>query len=180
MSRAKNMPHSLSKKPVIHVHQGEYFISGSRPVVARTVLGSCVAVIMYDPELKLGAMNHGVMPRSASCVGRRCGDSAYFVDSATELIHRELLQAGADHFRLVVKVFGAASVLSLDRGNQGFRMGCENREAVLDTLRQLGLEAYRIDLGGERGRKLVFDTRTGDVWVKKLVRNGGCREVGHE
>jgi chemotaxis protein CheD len=180
MSRAGNMPHSLSEKPVIHVHQGEYFISGSRPVVACTVLGSCVAVIMYDPELKLGAMNHGVMPRSATCVGRHCGDSAYFVDSSTQLIYKELLQAGADSSRLVVKVFGAASVLSLDRGEQGFRMGCRNREAVLDTLRQLGLEAYRIDLGGERGRKIVFDPHNGDVWVKKLVRNGGCQEVPHE
>lgn len=165
---------------VVHLRQGEYFLSDSRPAVVCTVLGSCVAVTMYSPELGIGAVNHGVLPHRASCQSHRCGEVGYFVDSSTELIYREMLWAGADPGRLQVKAFGAARVLCTGQGSEGFRVGPQNTVAVLDTLSRLGLEASTCDMGGERGRKLFFDTSTGDVWVKKLVRNKGSREVRHE
>mgnify|MGYP000099501504 CR=1 FL=1 len=180
------MDHSLqtssicSKTPLIHLRQGEYFVSDTRPALACTVLGSCVAVTMYAPELNLGAMNHGVMPRSASCVRRGSGNTAYFVDSSTELIYGEMLRAGADPDRMEVKVFGGAGVLCTGRGGEGFRVGPKNIVAVLESLSRLGLEAIKSDLGGERGRKLFFDTSTGEVWVKKLSSNSVAREVRHE
>ncbi len=168
-----------SEAPLIHLRQGEYFVSDSRAAVVCTVLGSCVAVTMHAPELGIGAMNHGVLPYRASFQGHRRGEAGYFVDSATELIHGEMLRAGADPGRLEVRVFGAARVLCTGRGGEGFRVGPQNSVAVLETLGRLGLEALTVDLGGERGRKLVYSPRTGETWAKELVRNGDSGEERH-
>jgi chemotaxis protein CheD len=164
---------------VVHLGQGEYFLSDSRPAVVCAVLGSCVAVTMHAPELGIVAVNHAVLPHRDSCQSHRCGEVGYFVDSSTELIHGEMLRAGADPDRLQIKAFGAARVLCTGQGCEGFRVGPQNSVAVLETLSRLGLEAITCDMGGERGRKLVVNSRTGDVWVKKLVRNGDSREVRH-
>ena len=169
----------LAGVPVIHVRQSEYFVFDAQPAVACTVLGSCVAVTMHSPELGLGAMNHGFLPLSAHFRNKTLRHPGFFVDTSTELILDEMLKAGADPGRLEVKVFGAASVLCPGHLDQGFRVGSQNEAAVVQTLNRLGLETMRADLGGVRGRKLVFHPHSGDVWIKKLSPNGESREVNH-
>lgn len=170
----------LPEVPVVHVRQAEYFVSDSRPAVVCTVLGSCVAVVMHSPELGIGGISHGFLPRSASFRNNMLWHQGHFVDSSTELLLGEMLRAGADPDRLEVKAFGAASVLCPGNGDDGFRVGPRNEAAVLETLSDLGLTAVRTDLGGVRGRKLIFHPHTGNVWVKKLCSNSKSLEVGHE
>ena len=166
--------------PLIHLRQGEYFVSDFRPAVVCAVLGSCVAVTMYSSELGIGAVNHGFLPCSVRFRNENLRHPGHFVDTSTELLLEEMLRSGADRSRLEVKAFGAASVLCPGYGEEAFRVGSQNEAAVLETLNKLGLKAIRTDLGGERGRKLVFHPHTGDVWVKKLFPNGNSLEVGHD
>lgn len=137
-----------------------------------TVLGSCIAVTMYAPDLRQGGMSHAVLPYSGNRSGYMARKTAYFVDPSTELIYTEMLRIGADPSRIEVKVFGGASVLCPGEYGDGFNVGQKNAEAARNALNRLGMEACKLDLGGERGRKILFDPSQGDVWVKKLRHNG--------
>ena len=180
MSHITSYAEHLPASPVLHLRQGEYFISGSRPVPVCTVLGSCVAVTMHAPDLGLGGMSHAVLPHGGIGSGSKPGREGYFVDSSTELLYAEMLRAGADPARIEVKVFGGGNVLCPGEGEDGFRVGLKNVQAAREALYRLGLVASKMDVGGPRGRKIVFEPCTGVVWVKKLRRAGIPTEVGHE
>jgi chemotaxis receptor (MCP) glutamine deamidase CheD len=140
----------------ISLYVGEVAAS-QLPVVLDTLLGSCVAVCLYDPVLRAGGMNHILLP---SCrVGDRnprCGIHAM------ELLINELMKLGGERRRFVAKAFGGANVL------QGIKMppvGEGNARFVREflALEKIPLVAER--MGGTHAVHLYFHTDTGKVTV---------------
>ena len=66
----------------------------------------------------------------------------------------------------MAKVFGGACVLGAV--THARRLGEENAALALDLLAQAGIPVLDRDVGGERGRKLVFVSDEGTAWVKLL------------
>lgn len=133
-------------------------VAASRaPVVLDTLLGSCVAVCMFDPVLRAGGMNHILLPNCrAGDKSPRCGVHAM------ELLINEVMKLGGDRRRFVAKAFGGASVLP------GIRMpsiGGGNAEFVRQflALEKIPLVAER--LGGNHAVHLYFRTDTGKATV---------------
>ncbi len=93
------------RKNRVTLYIGE--VAASRtPVVLDTLLGSCVAVCMYDPVLRAGGMNHILLPKCrVGDINPRCGIHAM------ELLINELIKLGGDRRRFVAKAFGGASML---------------------------------------------------------------------
>ena len=127
------------------------------PVVLDTLLGSCVAVCMYDPVLCVGGMNHILLPSCrAGERNPRCGIHAM------ELLINEVMNLGGDRRRLIAKAFGGANVL------QGLRVppiGDANAKFVREFLatERIPLAAER--LGGNHAVHLYFHTDTGKATV---------------
>ena len=146
----------------VYLHPGHVFAT-VEPASVTTILGSCVAVCVFDPQRGVGGISHFILP-SAAGSGT---PSARFADVAFRDLISQVLGLGGDAAGLEAKVFGGASVLD-HRPSARPRLADENvRQAV--TL----LEAERIpivarDTGGLRGRKLIFHTDTGTAWVKHL------------
>ena len=92
-----------------------------------TVLGSCVAACIRDPLLKLGGMNHFLLPDGN--VGD--GAPARYGSYAMELLINDLLKRGANRKRLEAKVFGGANVL---KGFTSNPVGTRNAEFVRQYL----------------------------------------------
>ena len=81
-----------------------------------TVLGTCVAVCLYDPVNKIGGMNHILLPGKASKDKQYM--TSHYSNGGMQLLLNNVLQHGADRRNLVAKVFGGASVLdAIDDGN---------------------------------------------------------------
>jgi chemotaxis protein CheD len=77
-----------------------------------------------------------------------------------------VLRAGASRAGLVAKVFGGASVIgALARGR---RLGDENAALALRILEEARIPVLDHDVGGSRGRKLVFFADVGTAWVRQL------------
>jgi chemotaxis protein CheD len=76
-----------------------------------------------------------------------------------------LLAAGARRGELRAKVFGGSSVLSAFRQRN---LGHENASLALRLVGEAGVEVVEQDLGGQRGRKLIFHTDDGTAWVRAL------------
>jgi len=127
------------------------------PVVMNTLLGSCVAVCLYDPVLGAGGMNHILLPTcQAGDKSPRCGIHAM------ELLINELMKLGGDRRKFIAKAFGGANVLP------GIRMpsvGDGNASFVREFLvtERIPLVAER--MGGNHAVHLYFWTDSGKATV---------------
>jgi chemotaxis protein CheD len=144
------------------LHPGMIFFAGRDPHEVTTVLGSCVSVCLWDRRLETGGMNHYILPlwNGEGLPSPRYGNIAI----------RKLIEAlyafGCERKTLMAKVFGGASLMN--NRNQILNVGERNILLAADLLEEEGISVVGLDVGGSSGRKLIFDTRTGVVKVKKL------------
>ncbi|HYF40991.1 MAG TPA: chemoreceptor glutamine deamidase CheD [Ramlibacter sp.] len=130
-----------------------------------TVLGSCVSTCLWDPLLRIGGMNHFMLPGEPTGTAAPWALPARFGVYAMEVLINRMLRLGADRARLVAKVFGGARVL---QGFQTMDVGARNSEFVMDFLREEGISVLAKDLLGVSPRKIHFFPATGKVQMKKL------------
>jgi chemotaxis protein CheD len=141
----------------VYLHPGQVY-TASHAALVSTVLGSCVAVCLWDPSARIGGMNHYLLP---SGKGPR-----YCNEAMTQLLD-EMTARGAFVARMVAKVFGGACVIP---GFSGERkaIGTQNAEAARQFLNAHSIPVRADQTGGLRGRKLLFHTGTGQAYVKEI------------
>jgi chemotaxis protein methyltransferase CheR len=137
------------------------------PAVIKTVLGSCVAACLYDPETGVGGMNHFSLPGAGEE-----GASARYGAYAMELLVAAIVKAGGDRSRLRAKVFGGAKVL--DVASEQLNVGARNAEFVLRYLADEGFPVAGQCLGGTRGLMVRFRPHTGQALARPLA----ARDLG--
>ncbi len=144
----------------IYVHPGQLAVS-AEPAAITTVLGSCVAVCLFDPVTRVGGLNHFLLPLH---VERE--RSARFGSVAVPLLIEELRKLGANRAALQAKVFGGGSIITAFR--RGGALGDENVTLALRLLAEAGIPVLDKDVGGQAGRKVIFHTDDGTAWVRCL------------
>jgi chemotaxis receptor (MCP) glutamine deamidase CheD len=126
-------------------------------VVLDTLLGSCVAVCLFDPLSRIGGMNHILLPYGREGeTTPRCGVHAM------ELLINEIMKLGGERRRFIAKAFGGAAVL---RGTRLPPIGEQNANFVRRFLvdEQIPLVAER--LGGDHAVHVYFHTNSGKATV---------------
>jgi chemotaxis protein CheD len=136
----------------------DYAIS-DEPLAIVTLLGSCVAACLYDPMLRVGGMNHFMLPDGEADTG-----NARYGAHAMELLINALHTRGARRARLLAKVFGGGNVL------RGFHdpIGSRNARFVLDYLDAERIPVQASDLGDIHPRKVAFFVQSGRTLVRRL------------
>lgn len=142
---------------------GDYFAS-SQDLVIDTVLGSCVAVCLYDPGKKIGGMNHILMPFNPDI--NKYNASARYGINAMELLINAIMRLGGNRKKMVAKTFGGANLLMT--GSRENDVGARNVEFVVDFLRAEKIKILGSDFGGHDSRKIFFRIATGEVFLKRL------------
>ena len=134
----------------------------AEPTLITTVLGSCVAVTLWDSLQRRGGVNHFVLPHNTpERVGTRYGEMAM-----AQLVDR-MVDMGAKPRSLQAKVFGGAGVLVL--GGEHGSVGAANVALALADLSRRRIPVMACRTGGKRGRLLIFDTATGEAFVRRLA-----------
>jgi chemotaxis protein CheD len=105
-------------------------------------------------------MNHFLLPEGPP-------RSARFGKSAVPLLIERVLELGARRSQLKAKVFGGACVLEAFRAGAQ-TLGVRNVEVAREQLRSDEIRVVAEDVGGDLGRKLVFDVQTGSAWVRAI------------
>jgi chemotaxis protein CheD len=151
-----------SHLPHVFLKPGELFLSRD-PAIVTTVLGSCVSITFFEPARRLGAMCHVMLPSGPIDEGFK------FLDSTLGYMVNKIDGMGIRPAACEVKMFGGADVL-LPREFQGSRLsvGCQNIQEARRGLDALGIVPKASDVGGKHGRKLFFNSQTGDVFLKML------------
>ncbi len=143
---------------------GEYYVTG-RDMVLVTVLGSCVAACIRDPERKVGGMNHFMLPDSNGDPHNPYSASARYGTYAMEILVNQLIKLGARKSSLEAKVFGGGRVMkAMSLTNVGER----NAEFVLDYLRVEGIRLVAQDLLDVFPRKVYYFPDSGRALIRRL------------
>lgn len=155
----------------IYLQPGEfYFGSGEKRV--RTVLGSCVAITMWHPKLKIGGICHYLLPLKPivpiqNSFARQL-DGKY-ADGAIEMFMSELRKSGTKPSEYVVKLFGGGSAILAARKPSVFKsVSLKNIEIGRSLVKENGFKIHGEDLGGYMHRVIVFELWSGNVWIKRV------------
>jgi chemotaxis protein CheD len=129
----------------------------AQPAAITTILGSCVAVCLWEPHRGIGGMNHFMLPMG----GDRVAWSARFGPAAMEQLVTKMRDAGARLPLLRARVFGGACMFA--EMQSADHLGRKNAAVALEYLKRRGIEVVQTDVGGNRGRKLIFHTDEGST-----------------
>ncbi len=143
------------------------------PSRVTTILGSCVAVCLWDSRLRLAGINHYLLPH------RHGADpSLRFGDTAIEALLREMQLLGCQRASLQAKLFGGAAVLPSASG--GDPVGDQNVRVALDMLCRHGVPVMARVTGGRSGMLIRLFTETGDVMVRRIAAGATARNRHRE
>ncbi len=145
-----------------YLHPGQLFVA-TEPTAVTTILGSCVAVCIWQSALGIGGINHYLLPMGS----RTASAGSRYGNIAIEQLLDRLERAGTSRTGLQAKVFGGACVLDAMRGRED-HLGAKNVEIARTVLAGAGIPVISSDVGGGRGRKLVFYPHDGNALVKLL------------
>ena len=126
-------------------------------------LGSCIAVAVYDPMVKVGGLLHFMLPDSKLDLNKAKAAPAMFADTGIPLLFKSCYRLGAKKRRMIVKVAGGAS--STDNSNY-FRVGQKNITALRKIFWKNNVLIDGEDTGGGHNRTVSLDIFSGKVVVK--------------
>lgn len=141
---------------------GEVFASNERMEIS-TLLGSCIAVCLYDPQVKAGGMNHFLLPTGS---GENAETACYGIN-AMELLINELMILGDDRERMVARIYGGAHVVGDQLSTS--RVGAKNTDFVRKYLTDEGIPILDETLGGGRALRVRVIADTGKVTATELA-----------
>jgi chemotaxis protein CheD len=153
-----------------NINPGGWAVETERPI--STILGSCVAVCLFEPKLKFGGMNHFLLPSKRTGTGDDT-DVVLAGDYAMEVLVNAMLAKGAQKNRLVAKAFGGGNIVSSIR----MAIGDRNAEFAVEWLSREGISLIASDFGGPWSRKVVWVPDTGDAFCRRSPVNQAVAEV---
>lgn len=143
---------------------GEGVVTVAPHVIVSSGLGSCVAVILYDTQKRIGGLAHITLPYA----GRRRTLYQY-ADTAIDALLKEMLNMGATRQNIVAKMVGGARMFaSYEENSKG--IGEQNILSIKDILKGEKIPLTGKDIGGHHGRSLEFHLNSGRVIVKAIEK----------
>jgi chemotaxis protein CheD len=149
------------------LHPGDFQVAEGTTTLS-TLLGSCVAVCLYDPVRKLIGMNHFLLAyrRYSSNIPVLESEAGRYGIHAMELLINAMLGKGCARDRLQAKAFGGGNVLPAADSLQC--VGSMNTRFVITFLEQDGIPLVAADLGGNFGRQINFSGDDFSVLVRRI------------
>jgi chemotaxis protein CheD len=132
------------------------------PYVVKTILGSCVAICLWDPVNQIGGINHYMLP---SWNGNDLASPKYGNIAIDKLLEK-MGQLGARRDNLKAKIFGGGELI--ESGANGTLIGERNIRVARLILEEKKIPVVASSTGGRKGRKILFFTDSGEVRHKFL------------
>ena len=126
-------------------------------------LGSCVAVMTWDPVVRIGGMLHFQLPSAALSPERAEGSPGTFADTGIPLLFERMYMLGAKKRDIVVKVAGGGS---FHGATDTFDIGRRNYTMMRKIFWKNQVLIAAEDIGGNRSRTARLFVDTGQVTIQ--------------
>jgi chemotaxis protein CheD len=149
---------------VVSVAIGQWAVAVA-PARIRTLLGSCVGVVLFDRVARLGGLAHIVLPSARGAVDH----PGKYADTAIPAVIADFERwlGTRARPRLTAKLAGGASMFQVSPDpDSALNIGRRNQEAIEQILADLRIPVLARDLGGTSGRRLTLDTASGMVAIR--------------
>jgi chemotaxis protein CheD len=150
-------------RPTQFLQAGQLVVS-STPLSVVTILGSCVSVCLFDAIARIGGINHYLLPWGAP----EGLTAARYGNTALQQLFDKIAEAGAKKNRLIAAVFGGAAILNTPPERSRPPLGTQNVQLALKVLKDEHIVVQHMEVEGDCGRKLTFQTDTGFATVKNI------------
>jgi len=152
------------RKESIVVKMARYSIGKNGHPLSTWALGSCLAIILFDPSRKIVALAHAMLPDPIAKVD----NPAKYVSTAIYTMMHDLVKLGVKKDKLRAGLVGGAKILKFRWSHSSLpltQIGTRNIQRARRILMDLGIPIRVEDIGGTRSRNLVFFPLTGVVMV---------------
>ncbi len=148
---------------------GEYHATRERKII-NTLLGSCVAVVLFDLENGVVGMNHFMLPRAISWNQPFLSEGGRYGMYAMELLINDAMKLGGVRDRFKAKVFGGGGVLDMgDRTDSSIPE--DNIGFAFEYLKIEGIPVVSHDVGGREARRIYLFTEDATVRLRRIERS---------
>lgn len=131
-------------------------------------LGSCVGIALYDNEKKIGGLVHIMLPDSSQF--KNIVNPLKYADLGIEDLLKRMINLGCRKTSITAKIAGGASMFNFPDKKISSDVGRRNSEAVIEVIKRLSIPLLAEDVGGNKGRTMIFDSKDGKVTIRSI----GC------
>jgi chemotaxis protein CheD len=132
-------------------------------IIATHAIGSCIAVCIFDPVVRVAGMLHFLLPAASINAVRAEEQPAAFADTGIPLLFRSAYACGLMKRRAIVKLVGGAEVTAVHQAP--FTTGHRNVLAARSLLWRHGVFVAAEDVGGTEARTLHLSVADGRLQI---------------
>ena len=129
-------------------------------------LGSCIGIALYDKEKKIAGLIHIMLPDSKQF--REITNPYKYADLGIEKTLKDMINKGCNKSRIVAKIAGGASMFNFSDKKIVSDIGKRNSQATIEVLKSLGIPIIAEEIGGNKGRTMMFDSEDGIVTIRSI------------
>jgi len=137
---------------------GEIRVEQGDGILSAYGIGSCVVIVLYDRETKIGGLAHCLLPFGNE------GSLKYPRGAITEVM-KQMSHRGARLNKIVAKIVGGAMMFG---DFVKHTIGKKNITEARKELQRLNIPIVAEDVLGNWGRSIIFKLENGEVEVKSF------------
>lgn len=142
-------------------------VSAGDDTLVTVGLGSCVAIILYDPNVRVGGLAHVLLPSPA--LSRREVNPAKSAQTAVPLLLEQMARLGASPRRITARIAGGASMFAALSAPGTINMGERNVVSTRNALMTHAIPLIGEDVGADYGRTVRFRVADGRVDISSVA-----------
>ncbi|MEZ4525475.1 MAG: chemotaxis protein CheD [Desulfobacterales bacterium] len=144
-------------------------VGRSDDILVTHALGSCLGLMIYDPEAKVGGLLHAMLPLSKINPQKADANPFMFVDTGVPELFKSVYELGGKKNRMIVKAAGCGRPLS---NNEMFKIGERNYIVLKKILWKNNVLLESEDIGGTASRTVHFRLSAAESLSAAATRNG--------
>lgn|SRR3712207_1254252 len=129
-------------------------------------LGSCIGIALYDRLNNIGGLLHIMLPNSTEF--SKITNPLKFADLGIPILIDKMKAKGANVRSLKAKIAGGASMFNFSDKSMIMDIGNRNIKSVKIILEEFSIPILAEDVGGNKGRTMIFQTLDGKVQIKTV------------
>lgn len=149
---------------LVEIFSGDFYVSNDPNEAISTLLGSCVALCLFDKSAKIAGMNHFLVPGDARFIKSEQPGSSKDGLYAIEYLTQQMKNQGANFKHVTAGVFGGGHMLSRSK----IFSPDDNVRLAKTYLKMLKIPIVKEDTGGNVGRQVIFFCKNGDMAVRHV------------